>query len=55
MKPGPSLRETDTKTSNCNIFHGCGGGDHDGDNEDSEWQLLCARHVLFLIIHKRAL
>ena len=55
MKPRPSLRETDTGISNCSISHGCGGGDDDGDKDDSEWHLLCAKHVLFLIILVRVL
>ena len=50
-----SLRETDTGISNCSISHGCGGGDDDGDKDDSEWHLLCAKHVLFLIILVRVL
>ena len=47
MKPRPSLRETDTGIS---ISHVWGGGDDDGDKDDSEWHSLYVKHVLFLII-----
>ena len=52
MKPRPSLRETDTGISNCSISHGCGGGDDDGDKDDSEWHLLLKDIIYSLILQR---